>query len=139
MFAIIPDNSAEQYLYNMIMTICINLPCPICATHAKDYLSKRRFSSIQSKEELKEFFFQFHNYVNSRKNYEILQRSELDQLYMNANTPAVIQLFLKSYNQKSKNIRLLADDLNRKYIVESASNFFQKYLSYFDGPITLPP
>jgi hypothetical protein len=136
-----PDKFIEIRLplLMLIMSICSNLPCPTCATHAKDYLTKRRFYTIQTKDELKEFFFEFHNYVNIRKHYEVLQRSELDNIYSNANMGGIIQSFLKAFTQKSKNIRLLADDLNRKYIVESATKFFKKYLMYFDGPVTVLP
>jgi Erv1 / Alr family len=122
-------------LLMLIVTICSNLPCPICATHAKEYLTKNKFTSIQTRDDLKDFFYQFHNYVNTRKNYTLLSRNELDILYLTCDPASIINNFIKAYNTKTKNIRLLADDLNRKYIADSVNKFFKKYLIHFNGPI----
>ena len=54
-------------LLNIIYSICSNLPCPVCSTHAKQHLNGTNFNNIQTKQQLKDFFFHFHNIVNQRK------------------------------------------------------------------------
>jgi len=48
-------------LLNYMYAICINLPCPDCANHAKAYLDGVNFNSIQTKEQMKRLFYDFHN------------------------------------------------------------------------------
>ena len=52
--------------FNIIRTICYNLPCPYCREHAISYLRRVPTGSIDTKEKLKNFLWQFHNSVNKR-------------------------------------------------------------------------
>jgi hypothetical protein len=48
---------------NIIYTICINLPCPVCKSHAVNYLNKN-YGKVNSMDELKIYLYNFHNVVN---------------------------------------------------------------------------
>lgn len=126
----------RSQILNMIYSICNNLPCPTCATHAKEYLNKINLFHINSKEELKTMLFNFHNDVNLRKGYSLFSRQELDNLYIKADPVAIIQNFLVAFNKKNKSIRLLADDLSRQNITNSLKLWFQQNIMYFDLPQT---
>ena len=51
--------------FRIIENICANLPCPISRKHSMQYV-KRNLKKVQTKDELKLFFFNFHNSVNRR-------------------------------------------------------------------------
>ena len=68
-------------LLNNIYSICVNLPCPVCSAHAKEYMEKINFNTIRTKEDLKNMLFQFHNNVNLRKNVYLFPREQLDEKY----------------------------------------------------------
>ena len=53
-----------QNAINIIVTICYNLPCPICSQHAKVHLAKYSLSKINTRNKLKQFVFVFHNTIN---------------------------------------------------------------------------
>jgi len=124
-------------ILNMIYSICNNLPCPTCASHAKEYLHKINLFRINSKEELKIMLFNFHNDVNRRKGYTLFSRQELDNLYKKADPVVIIQNFLVAFNKKNKSIRLLADDLSRQNITNTLKTWFQQNIVYFDPPQSL--
>ena len=57
----------QQIIAN-IQQICYNLPCPDCADHAKIFWSKVKVRNIQSKNDLINLLYVFHNCINKRKN-----------------------------------------------------------------------
>jgi len=119
-------------LFNNIYIICINLPCPICATHAKEYMDKINLSSIRSKGDLKKLLFDFHNTVNSRKGYPIFTKDELDNKYSNSNTINIIQNFMIHFKDKQRSPKLIADDLMRQRIAANLQKWFQNNITAFE-------
>jgi len=119
-------------LLNIIYAICVNMPCPKCAEHAKKYLNGINFNSIQNKEDLKLLFFNFHNYVNGQKKIELFKYEDLIQ-YKNADLTNIINVFIFEYNRKSKNIRFLTDELHREQIVTRIRNWFFQNIQYFSS------
>jgi hypothetical protein len=132
-------NEIRLEFLNIIYTICTNLPCPTCSEHAKQYLSKGAFLTIRTKDELKLLLFNFHNTVNSKKGYALFLVNDLEQ-YSKAIPVNIIENFMIEYNRKSKNIRLLADDMHRQNITSILKDWFKNNIMYFDAPVTpLPP
>ena len=132
----IPFSDNRTEILQIIYTICINLPCPTCSEHAKEYMIKNRLFQIMTKNELKLFLFRFHNMVNTRKRLPIFDEQNLTQ-YARAIPKNVIEHFLVAYNRKSKNIRLIADDMHRENITTYLKGWFQRHIQYFDGPVTI--
>jgi hypothetical protein len=120
----------REGLLDTVYSICVNLPCPKCAEHAKAHLNAINFNTIRTKEDFKMLFFDFHNYVNSRKKYEIFKYEDLTQ-YERAITSNIIFNFLVAFTQKSKNIRFIADDLHRERVSISLKNWFKNNIQYF--------
>lgn len=81
---------------NILKEICSNLPCPYCTDHAKQYLKNNHFDKIKTKDELKIFFFKFHNNVNKRNKKKEFDMGVTDQ-YKNMNMVKVWHYFRKEF------------------------------------------
>jgi len=122
----------KKDLLNLIYTICVNLPCPTCADHAKSYLNGINFQTIENKEQLKFMLFSFHNSVNDRKGVAKFSIDELNAKYKLAITANVIQNFIIHFKLKTNSIRLLANELQRIKIVEQVKNWMNSNIQCFD-------
>jgi len=116
---------------NIIYTICTNLPCPDCSNHAKTLLDGVNFNAIQTKAQLKQLLFEFHNNVNKRKGFPIFNYTDLDKKYTNAVTINIIYNFVKFFNPKNYSIRMIANDFHRERITEIIKGWFNSNLVYF--------
>jgi len=105
--------SMRQELFRIIFTICTNLPCPICSKHAQEYLSKININSIQTKQDMIHMMFAFHNEVNARKNVAQFPIAGLDK-YKSGNYKAITNNFIVVFQEKTKNIHLIADEMYRQ-------------------------
>ena len=123
----------RKELLNLIYSICSNLPCPICTNHATTYLNSVNFNSIQTKQQLKDLLFVFHNEVNTRKGHPFFDYKQLDEKYSKANTNLIINNFINSFSNKHKNMKLIADDFIRTKIVQKMSEWFYNNISHFSS------
>lgn len=114
-----------------ILLICATLPCPICSTHASEYMRSINMNNIRSKNDLIHLFYNFHNVVNQRKGYAVLQRDQIPA-YENANTVIVIKDFVRAFEDKSRAMKLMADDLSRARISGQLKFWINGNLQYFD-------
>jgi hypothetical protein len=80
----------KKELLNVIYSICANLPCPTCATHAISYMKEVNFDAISTKDHLRIMLFRFHNEVNVRKNVPEFPYEKLAEKYSSANTVNII-------------------------------------------------
>jgi hypothetical protein len=119
-------------LLNTIYTICANLPCPDCADHATAYLNGINFKTIQTKEQLKYMLYTFHNTVNAKKGFDIFPISELDNKYSQMDLLQTIYTFMPFFQDKSRSIRMIANDFHRSRTVEHLKNWFNANIIYFD-------
>lgn len=122
----------KKDLINIIYTICNNLPCPDCAKHATEYMNNINFNSIQTKEQLKNMLFVFHNTVNSRKGFPIFPLEELDLKYSKANTINIIKNFMVHFENKHKSIHMISDDMHRARIANNIKKWFGDNITHFD-------
>jgi hypothetical protein len=118
-------------LLQLIYTICVNLPCPDCAKHATNYLNTIRYDMIQTKMQLKDMLFQFHNSVNKRRQVEMFPREQLDEKYSRGLLGPIINEFLTHFQQKHKSIRMISDDFYRAKIGSRLVVWFQENMRYF--------
>lgn len=118
-------------LLNLIHTICVNIPCPDCANHAKLYLNGINFKAIQTKTQLKEMLFQFHNSVNVRKFVPLFPRTMLDEKYARGQIVPIINHFLMHFNMKNKTIRMISDDFYRERVSQQLVKWFQENIPVY--------
>jgi hypothetical protein len=117
---------------NMIYTICSNLPCPDCTQHAIQYLNGINFNTIQTKGQLREMLYHFHNAVNIRKGYPIYPIDQLESKYKTKQLVPVIEEFIRHFLAKPTSFRLIADDLQRKRVSTSIKEWFKNHIYAFD-------
>lgn len=106
-------NSNKYEIFQVIKAICNNLPCPICANHATEYMNKINFDSLRTPDDLKNMLFKFHNDVNVRKNVPLFQYEEYIEMYTHCNMRNISQLFISVFQEKSKNIHQIANNMHR--------------------------
>lgn len=118
-------------LLNIIYSICLNLPCPDCANHATQFLNNNNFNRIQTKSQLREFFFRFHNEVNQRKHFPLFPRTELENKYSVMNFGIVLRVFMYHFQDKHKSVRMIANDFHRGNIAERLKLWFNANIQSF--------
>ena len=119
-------------LLNQIYAICINLPCPDCANHAKSYLDGINFNTIQTKTDLKKMLHAFHNEVNRRKHYPIFPYDQIDDKYSKAITNRIIQNFMVHFSDRNRSLKLLPTDLYRQRLCVSLKEWFNAHITQFE-------
>ena len=120
----------KDYL-KFVLLICSTLPCPICSTHASEYMRSINFNNIRSKEDLIQLFYNFHNVVNQRKGYAVLQKDQIPQ-YETANTVSALKGFIYAFEDRSRSMKLMADDLARARISNQFKFWVNSNIQYFD-------
>jgi hypothetical protein len=125
------DDKIVHELFQVIVLLCSNLPCPTCTKHATEYMNKINARSINTREDLKNLLFQFHNDVNKRKGYPLFERSKLDEKYELANTKNIIHYFLYFFKQKDFNISMITDNMHREHATANFQSWFMKNIDSF--------
>ena len=97
----------KELIINIIKSICGNLPCPECSEHASKTLNNINFNSINTKDELKDFLFKFHNIVNQRTKKEEFKKEELDKKYNTIIMPIIFNYFFKVYSINNKSEKMM--------------------------------
>lgn len=118
-------------LLDIVYSISTNLPCPDCANHARTYLDKINFNTIQTKDDFKNMLFTFHNFVNQRKGYNIFTIDQLNELYKSANTANIINNFLMHYLKKNSSPSMMANDMFRRRIINKAREWLNANSNIF--------
>jgi hypothetical protein len=125
-------NQIRIDLLNTIYSICSNLPCPMCAEHAIDYLKTSNFFKIATKNDLKIFLCIFHNVVNQKKNFPLFDINSLNDKYSAAATKPIIYNFMHHFQKRSKNLKMLANDMYRQRVINGIKQWFSTNIIYFD-------
>ena len=116
----------NEALRTLILLICRNLPCPDCANHAIETLKKANIQNIKCKEDLKSFFWTFHNIVNQKLGKPTLDYSYLN-LYKRAVCYNVIQNFKNNFYNRPYNDKLLIDSFQ----LQGVKRQIDSQLDYF--------
>jgi len=124
-------DSIRVELLNLIYTICSNLPCPDCASHATEYLNHINYKNIQTKSQLKQVLYNFHNTINAKKKMEIFPRQELEYKYQHMQFIPVIHTFMIHFQDKHKSVRMIANDFHRSRIAEQIKIWFNNNIKNF--------
>ena len=126
-----PSICAE--LLDIIKIICKNLPCPSCAQHATEYMQRLNNNSIQNKDDFKQFFYTFHNYVNKRLEKSFFSLEDLENKYGSANTLNIIKNFMQVFQYKSQSFNMIANDMQRQRQIDLMKVWFNNNVQKFDN------
>jgi hypothetical protein len=118
-------NSVYRELFNQIRSVCAVLPCPICASHANQYLSNITDAHINTQIKFRNMLYNFHNAVNMRNKKPGFLVQDLDK-YKNQNIPQCFNNCVKEFNTKG-NMTQISESFHRanrlkifkKWIVEN--------------------
>ena len=124
-------------LFNVIVKICRFLPCPECASDASNFLAKIKMDKIKTKEEFKQTFYLFHNYVNSKKRKPLFNYSKLKN-YSKYRLMPIINNFIVSYTTKG-NMKLLNESFQRQLVLKDFKSWISANIKAFLPPINPPP
>jgi len=122
-------------IFDLIRTVCNNLPCPDCTAHASQYVSQVNWSAIQTKQDLANMLFVFHNSVNQRKGYPAFPRDALESTYGPKNMLEVSRVFM--YHFEDKNSRgpnsAIATKFHRLRVAMELKKWFNQNIQYFNA------
>ena len=118
-------------MFSIIFQICINLPCPICSNHAREYLSKINVGSIQTKQDMIHMLFVFHNEVNKRKSFDTFPVSGLNK-YQHGDFKAIANNFMTFYQVKNSQSHLFAIEMSRQNSIKTIKKWIINNLSHFE-------
>ena len=105
----------NKTFFEIINLICKHLPCPTCAEDSTDILKNVNLNAINTKENLKQFFFEFHNKVNKKLGKQIFEVEILSK-YKLARTQNIIINFLNKYFIHQYNEKLMAFNYSKSQI-----------------------
>lgn len=115
-----------------LTTVSTNLPCPICSSHAKEYLTNNKLRNINDKESLVKLFFDFHNTVNKNKHKE-QQTIDILYLYQDNDIRECASKYLQTWLKASSSRYLgYSNSFTRKLYMKQFKDFYWKYNFVFE-------
>jgi hypothetical protein len=125
-------------MFLIITRICKFLPCPDCSRDATNFLAKLKLSDYKTKDEFKNMFYLFHNWVNAKKRKPLFNYSYMSK-YSSLNLGNVLSNFISKYNTKG-NMKLLSDSFQREIVIRDLLTWFRRHIFAFVQPtISNPP
>jgi hypothetical protein len=105
--------SQKNNIIFIIKTICNTLPCPDCSKDATSMLNKIDFNTIRNKNDLKMFFFNFHNAINAKLNKPQFNYENLDSKYGNANIDVLYNNLYIIYSVNTRIPQLMSSNFHK--------------------------
>ena len=116
-------DSDASTLFRVLKQIVFNLPCPSCSRHANLFLMKNQ-REITNKEELKELFFMFHNFVNAKTGKSKFEYKNVRN-YKDVNVELAFQDFVSVFHTNG-NMGLIMESFQRKMALSNIRKWFIK-------------
>jgi len=118
-------------LISIMKQICSSLPCPDCAGHATQFMTRLNVNRIQTKNDMKMMLLSFHNQVNRRVNKPIFNETQLNEKYSKAKTGEVVKYFVQIWNIPNRNPKMMSNSLHKNLITTTFINWWKKNYLYF--------
>lgn len=124
---------------NILSSVCSMIPCPTCREHATQYLKKNPLNRIvRNKEELKAYFFRFHNQATLNGNPSArVEDSSIIDMYKRANFKRIIYAFKAEYMKRTPTRLDYTQTLYAQTILKSVMSFLYSNQQWFAQ--TSPP
>jgi hypothetical protein len=127
------NEEAYPYVYKQLFAhfqrICHFLPCPDCSKDATRFLANIKITNVKNKNDFKNVFYVFHNYVNKKTRKPFFPIENLD-IYKRKRLPNVINNFLFVYNTKG-NMKLLTESFQRGFVITEFKKWIRNNISVF--------
>lgn len=124
--------SLRGALFSWVYRICSGLPCPDCAAHAKEFLSKLDPQKLLTKDDFRNTLYIFHNVVNRRKGKPIFPISGLAR-YQSMPIAQICNTFAQTYHTKG-NMNMLSESFYRQLILDQFRSWMMMHIKYFQPP-----
>lgn len=108
-------STTGRELFYYFKRICTSLPCPECSGHATTFLNNVNVYNINTKEDLREIMFIFHNFVNKRKHKPIFKKEDL-VIYKSNNLINCYNNFIIVF-QSNGYMKLMGDSVHRNILI----------------------
>ena len=119
----------ERYIIlTLIIELMNNIPCSTCREHAMHYIKQHHFRKVQSKTELKTFFFIFHNEVNKMKHRILFHDYDIYKTY---NLQKVLSHFYNYFVIYRSNKMLFIQNKKRTDVGKKMIEFINKHIVLF--------
>lgn len=125
------DEHKDEF-FQILHKIACNLPCPYCSKHATGYFKKFDKRSIQTKNDIIQFLFRFHNDVNERLKKPIFDESQLEDTYKKVNTIQCVNIFVNRFNIATNHGMEFHKSLASKHVLASYQNWISKHIHIFE-------
>jgi len=119
----------RKSIFQNILSICKNLPCPFCAQDASLFLGKINIETIKTKQEFINMLYLFHNYVNKKTNKQLFNSINMSK-YNNYNLINVINRFIKAFNTKG-NMNLINESFQRQLVIKNFRQWIHANINHF--------
>jgi len=116
---------SHKVLHGIIRNILYNLPCPTCRNHAIEFSKQYDIGRAKTKAQFIQYFYFFHNKVNTRKSYKIPDRSILE-MYTKMNGVAVINDWVQKFKN---NLGINMNDFMNKQNIENAKGLMLNFIN----------
>jgi hypothetical protein len=113
----------------IIIQLCNTLPCPECASHAKQFWLKVNKANIKTKTDLINILFVFHNTVNMRRRAPAFKYVDL-QYYKTKNLIGTYNQFSKHFNTKG-NMSLINESFHRNLMLTKLRTWLMRNIQHF--------
>ena len=118
-------------LLNIIIQISLNLPCPDCRAHASKTLAKTNFNTINTKEDIEDLIFRYHNYINKRLHKNQFTHKQYKELYNRAKLNNILRHWVNIMKIETHNQQDMLNSISKKNNINMVINFFNVNKNYF--------
>lgn len=123
----------RETVLNILSSVCLMIPCPTCRSHAEKYLKSNQLTKfVKNKEDLKAYFFRFHNQatLNGNPSAKVPDQSIID-MYKRANFKKIVDAFKYEYTKKTPTRLDYAHTLYSQTILKNALSFLYSNQKWF--------
>jgi len=127
-----PEYDSEyKTILKYFITVCAHLPCPDCQLHAIHTNNTAMLNKISCKNNLKDYFWQFHNKVNRRLHKKRFSIEQHDLMYNTCKIRFLINPFRDAMNAKQP-FSLMMQSLHRKRVVDEFVTYIRNNIYKFN-------
>jgi hypothetical protein len=119
-----------KQLIQIIINICRNLPCPDCTIHAKQFWAKVNVQNLNSRDDLINLIYVFHNIVNKRKGQSMFKYEDL-KYYKSRGIIETFNIFARNFTTRG-NMNLINESFHRNMMLTNLRSWLMNNLIHFN-------
>lgn len=126
------ESAHAAKLLELFVSMCKNLPCPICREDATKMLSTSKMTIVSTKADLIRFMWQFHNLVNNKLKKPEMTFEEHNEKYAQANTQKIVYFYINVMSKNANNSRAMLDSFKRQDNTKEFQKYFNENIHRFN-------